>query len=205
MEAIGDHRLGDVPLHGNIANDPLPVDNHGDVLTAPGDAGGTSGASNSQQTNAYDNQLAASLTALLGRVVGPGNAAVQVNALLNFNQSQTTTNGLQLNAQGQPDGYTVDLCKSVVRSLELQLNAKLTIEWVAVDTQNRFDAVATGGADLECGSSTVSFERMSKVDFSSFIFMENTGVLVRASSAISGVGDLDGKKIAVIAGTTSRL
>jgi flagellar M-ring protein FliF len=35
-------------------------------------------------------------------VVGEGNAAVQVNALLNFNQSQTTTNGLQLNAQGQP-------------------------------------------------------------------------------------------------------
>jgi flagellar M-ring protein FliF len=78
------------------------VDNHGDVLTAPGDAGGTSGASDTQQTNAYDNQLAASLTALLGRVVGPGNAAVQVKALLNFNQSQTTTNGLQLNAQGQP-------------------------------------------------------------------------------------------------------
>jgi flagellar M-ring protein FliF len=38
----------------------------------------------------------------LARVVGEGNAAVQVNALLNFNQSQTTTNGLQLNAQGQP-------------------------------------------------------------------------------------------------------
>jgi flagellar M-ring protein FliF len=78
------------------------VDNHGDVLTAPGDAGGTSGASNTQQTNAYDSQLAASLTALLARVVGPGNAAVQVNALLDFNQTQTTTNGLQLNAQGQP-------------------------------------------------------------------------------------------------------
>jgi flagellar M-ring protein FliF len=78
------------------------VDNHGDVLTAPGDAGGTSGASDTQQTDAYDTQLAASLTALLARVVGEGNAAVQVNALLNFNQSQTTTNGLQLNAQGQP-------------------------------------------------------------------------------------------------------
>ena len=44
------------------------VDNHGDVLTAPGDAGGTSGASDTQQTDAYDNQLAASLTALLARV-----------------------------------------------------------------------------------------------------------------------------------------
>jgi flagellar M-ring protein FliF len=87
---------------GLSSSDVTVVDNHGDVLTAPGDAGGTSGASNTQQTNAYDSQLAASLTALLGRVVGEGNAAVQVNALLNFNQSQTTTSGLQLNAQGQP-------------------------------------------------------------------------------------------------------
>jgi flagellar M-ring protein FliF len=86
---------------GLSSSDVTVVDNHGDVLTAPGDAGGTSGASNTQQTNAYDSQLAASLTALLARVVGEGNAAVQVNALLNFNQSQTTTNGLQLNAQGQ--------------------------------------------------------------------------------------------------------
>lgn len=110
-----------------------------------------------------------------------------------------------VNPQGQPDGYTVDLCKVVVHSLELQLNAKLTIAWVPVDTQNRFDAVATGLADMECGSTTVSFERMAKVDFSSFIFMENTGLLVRTNSGIFSVGDMGGKKIAVIAGTTNEI
>jgi glutamate/aspartate transport system substrate-binding protein len=110
-----------------------------------------------------------------------------------------------VNEQGQPDGYTVDLCKSIVHSLELQINAKLTIVWAPVDTRSRFDAIATGIADMECGSSTVSFERMTKVDFSSFIFMENTGVLVRTSSKIFSVGDLGGKKIAVIAATTNEL
>ena len=35
-----------------------------------------------------------------------------------------------VNEQGQPDGYTIDLCKFVVHSLELQLKAKLTIAWV---------------------------------------------------------------------------
>jgi glutamate/aspartate transport system substrate-binding protein len=108
-----------------------------------------------------------------------------------------------VNAQGQPDGYTVDLCKFVVHSLELQLNTQLTISWVPVDTQNRGDAVATGLADMECGSSTVSFDRMAKVDFSSFIFMENTGLLVRANSGIFSVGDMSGKKVAVIGGTTN--
>jgi glutamate/aspartate transport system substrate-binding protein len=107
------------------------------------------------------------------------------------------------NAQGQPDGYTIDLCKFIVHSIELQLSAKLTIDWVPVNTQNRFDAVANGLADMECGSSTVSFGRMLKVDFSSFIFMENTGLMVRANSGISNIGDLGGKRIAVIAGTTN--
>jgi glutamate/aspartate transport system substrate-binding protein len=108
-----------------------------------------------------------------------------------------------VDAQGQPDGYTVDLCKFIVHSLEQQLSAKLTIEWVPVDTQSRFDAVASGSADMECGSSTVSFERMTKVDFSSFIFMENTGVLVRTNSGIFGIAEMGGKRIAVIAGTTN--
>jgi glutamate/aspartate transport system substrate-binding protein len=108
-----------------------------------------------------------------------------------------------LNPQREPDGYTIDLCKFVVGSLEQQLNAKLTIAWVAVDTQTRFDAVASGRADMECGASTVSFGRMNVVDFSSFIFMENTGLVVRTSSGIGSVNDMGGKKIAVIAGTTN--
>lgn len=108
-----------------------------------------------------------------------------------------------VNANGEPDGYTVDLCKSVVESLEQQLNTKLAIKWVPVDTQNRFDTVASGTADMECGSTTVSFDRMERVDFSSFIFMENTGLVVRTSSGIFSVGDLSGKKVAVIAGTTN--
>ena len=108
-----------------------------------------------------------------------------------------------VNAKGQPDGYTVDLCKFVVQSLEQQLNARLAITWVPVDTQNRIETVANGAADMECGSTTVSIARMAKVDFSSFIFMENTGLVVRANSKIFSVGDLGGKTIAVIAGTTN--
>jgi glutamate/aspartate transport system substrate-binding protein len=110
-----------------------------------------------------------------------------------------------LSPQGQPDGYTIDLCKFIVHSIELQLNAKLTIEWVPVDTRSRLDAIANGRADMECGSSTVSFERMTKVDFSSFIFMENTGLMVRANSGILNVSGMAGKKIAVIAGTTNEI
>ncbi len=45
---------------GLSASDVTVVDNHGDVLTAPGDADGTSGASDAQQTDSYDNSVATS-------------------------------------------------------------------------------------------------------------------------------------------------
>ena len=108
-----------------------------------------------------------------------------------------------MSPQGQPDGYTIDLCKYIAGSLERQISTKLAIEWVPVNSQNRFDSIAAGVADIECGSSSVSFARMTKVDFSSFIFMENTGLMVRVNSGIDSFADLKGKKIAVIVGTTN--
>lgn len=104
---------------------------------------------------------------------------------------------------GKPEGYSIDLCKFIASALSRELNKSLSTEWVPVDSQNRFDSVAAGVADIECGSSSVSFTRMTKVDFSSFIFMENTGLIVRVSSGISSLADLNGKKIAVIIGTTN--
>jgi glutamate/aspartate transport system substrate-binding protein len=108
-----------------------------------------------------------------------------------------------LDQRSQPVGYTIDLCKLVVTSLERQLNSTLNVQWVAVTSQNRFDAIANDRADMECGSSTVTLGRMKEVDFSSIIFVENTGVMVKAASRILRINDLKGKTIAVISGTTN--
>jgi glutamate/aspartate transport system substrate-binding protein len=108
-----------------------------------------------------------------------------------------------LSQNGKPEGYSIDLCKFIAGALGRELNKSLSTEWVPVDSQNRFDSIAAGVADIECGSSSVSFARMTKVDFSSFIFMENTGLMVRVSSGVSSLADLNGKKVAVIIGTTN--
>ena len=107
-------------------------------------------------------------------------------------------------AFNDPTGYSVDLCRLVVESMQrrLKLDA-LKIEWVPVTTQNRFEMVAGGKADLECGASTVTISRMEQVDFSNLIFVESTGVLVKKDSGIAASKDLAGKKIAVISGTTN--
>jgi glutamate/aspartate transport system substrate-binding protein len=101
-------------------------------------------------------------------------------------------------------GYTVDICKAVVASLQRQLKLQaIKIEWVPVTTQTRFEAVANGQADLECGASTVTLARMKEVDFSNYVFVESTGVAVNALAAVNKLQDLSGKKIAVIAGTSN--
>lgn len=108
-----------------------------------------------------------------------------------------------LNDKKEPVGYTIDLCRLVVDSIGKSLNAPLKIEWVEVTTQNRFDMVAQGKADLECGSSTVTLSRMKQVDFSSITFVESTGMVVRANAGLTKASDLNGQKIAVVSNTSN--
>jgi glutamate/aspartate transport system substrate-binding protein len=104
----------------------------------------------------------------------------------------------------QVDGFSIDLCKRVVASIERDLKiSNLRIKWVPVTSQSRFDAVAKGAADMECGASTISLTRLKQVDFSSVTFVETTGLLVKAASGLRSLSDMSGKKIAVIAGTTN--
>ncbi len=103
----------------------------------------------------------------------------------------------------EPVGYTIDLCTIVVEAIGKSLGSPLKIEWVEVTTQNRFDMVAQGKADMECGSSTITLSRMKDVDFSSIIFTESTGIVVKAASGFQKATDLDGKKIAVATNTTN--
>ena len=108
-----------------------------------------------------------------------------------------------VNEKNEPVGFTIDICKSVVISIERQLGVSLKTEWVPVNVQTRFTTVASGKADMECGSSTVTLGRMKEVDFSNFIFVESTGMVVTRASNIRTFTDMAGKRIAVAAGTTN--
>jgi glutamate/aspartate transport system substrate-binding protein len=109
-----------------------------------------------------------------------------------------------VNDKNEPIGFTIDLCKLVVNSIEQQVGiANLRIEWVPVTVQTRFATVASGKADMECGASTATLGRMKDVDFSSFVFVESTGMVVTRASNIRSFADMAGKKIAVAGGTTN--
>jgi len=101
-------------------------------------------------------------------------------------------------------GYTIDLCREVAAAIEKELKISgLAIRYVPVTAQDRFEAVAKGRADMECGASTVTLARLKVVDFSSYVFIETTGLLAKSNAGPKSFADLGGKRIAAIRGTTN--
>ena len=138
-------------------------------------------------------------------------APVQAQTIDRIKSSKTVTIAHRVDSlpfsfdqNGEKLGYTVDICKRIVASLEHQLKISgLSIKWVAATAQNRMELVAKRQADMECGATTVTLGRMEKVDFSSLVFVDAGALMVRTESNIKTLADLAEKKVAVIGGTTT--
>jgi polar amino acid transport system substrate-binding protein/glutamate/aspartate transport system substrate-binding protein len=104
---------------------------------------------------------------------------------------------------GLPAGFTIDLCRSIAKHIGEQLNINdLKINYVLVTAENRFDAIENGKADLLCEPTSETLSRREQVDFSIPTFVDGASLLVSGD----GPGDfsgLSGKKIGVLAGTTT--
>ena len=105
---------------------------------------------------------------------------------------------------GEPQGYSVDLCRAVADGIATQLKReRLKVRWVKLTIQNRIDAVRRGKVDLECSTTTWTLSRQSLVDFSLVTFVDGGSLLVGAQSDVGQIKDLEGKRIAAIIGTTT--
>jgi ABC-type amino acid transport substrate-binding protein len=107
------------------------------------------------------------------------------------------------NADGKAAGYSTDLCTRVATGIQEQLGLKLDVQWVPVTLETRFDAVKSGAIDLECGITTNTLARQKQVDFSLMTWVDGANFMVREESPFKTLSDLNGKKIAVIPGTTT--
>lgn len=104
----------------------------------------------------------------------------------------------------RPVGYSVELCMHIASAIQKQLGlANLKLNWVPVSAENRIDMVVQGKIDLECGTTTATLSRQERVDFSLMTFVDGGSLLTKADIDLRGVGDLAGKRIAVIPGTTT--
>ena len=106
--------------------------------------------------------------------------------------------------QGDPLGYSIDVCNALVDALTAETGKPLTVKYVPVTGESRFPYVVDGKIDLECGNSTNTKARREKVTFSMPLYFSSAKLLVREGSGITKFSDLAGKTLAVENGSTGQ-
>ena len=108
-------------------------------------------------------------------------------------------------ASGQAAGYSVELCKRIAAAIKDHLKLKeLKTTLVPLTSEDRIDAIINNRADIECGATTITLSRAEKVDFTLMTFVTGGGFLTLANSGVESLGNLAGKSVAVVTGTTSQ-
>jgi len=107
-------------------------------------------------------------------------------------------------ASKQPQGYSIELCRAIASGIRAQLKLdSLETRWVLLTIQNRLEAVKSGRVDIECSTTTWTLGRQADVDFSLITFVDGGSILTRVESDTGRISDFNGKRIAVITGTTT--
>ena len=108
-----------------------------------------------------------------------------------------------LSAKNEPIGYSIELCKKVAEFIGEAVGREIALKWLPVTSETRIEAIVSGKADLECGSTTNNLERQKVVAFSPVIFVAGTKLLVKRGSPVRSYRNLAGKTVVVTAGTTN--
>lgn len=101
---------------------------------------------------------------------------------------------------GDIRGFEADLARLIAAEL---LGSPERVAFVQVLPDQRIAALQQGRADMVIAQLTITPDRAQQVDFSSPYYEAREAILVRAGSAIKAYEDLQGKRIAVPAGSIS--
>lgn len=106
---------------------------------------------------------------------------------------------------GKTQGYSVDLLRLIQRRLETQFKKPIKLNLQEATVANRLQIVEKGDVDVMCGSTTITQERLERVDFSVPFFITGAQLLVKMSqiSQVDVNSPLKNVPIAFIPGTTT--
>jgi ABC-type amino acid transport substrate-binding protein len=139
-----------------------------------------------------------------GQEIRPTLDKLKETGIVHLGYRETSRPFSFLGSDGQPSGYSVDLCLQVVDGIRQSLKLPgLKVSWVAVTPADRIPKLVRGAIDLECGSTTITFGRMEQVAFSHMIYVDGGSLLATTASGIATVRDLAGKRVGVIPNTTT--
>ena len=133
-------------------------------------------------------------------------------ALTRIRQNKAVTIGFResaapfayLNESKQASGYSIDICNTIALEIGRKLNIPhIETKYVPVTPQTRIPLIANGTVDIECGTTVNSLGRQEQVDFSYAVALAEGRLLVKKTSGIRDLSDLNGKIVALAAGTTA--
>ncbi|MGB7192775.1 MAG: amino acid ABC transporter substrate-binding protein [Collimonas pratensis] len=101
-------------------------------------------------------------------------------------------------------GYSIDMCLKIADAVKRELKLpNLKVAYVPVDSTTRFSSIIDGKADMECGSTTNTAERRTRVGFTVPNFFSSVRMIVKKGSDIKNWSDLRGKTIVITKSTTT--
>ena len=123
---------------------------------------------------------------------GGGGGGETVKVGIKFDQP-----GLGFQEGGDYSGFDVDVANYVAKELGK------TPEFVQSPSPQRETLIETGQVDMIFATYSITDERKEKVSFAGPYFIAGQDLLVASDSDISGVDDLDGKRLCSVSGSTS--
>ena len=108
-----------------------------------------------------------------------------------------------LNKDGNPTGYSIDICKGIVAKVENQIGTDVKVEYVPVTADGRFKALGDNKIDILCGSTTKTLSRSELVDFTQLTFVTGASLMTLKDNKANDSDGFDGKKIGVVEATTT--
>jgi len=100
-----------------------------------------------------------------------------------------------LDKDGNPTGYSIDICKGIVAKVEHQIGMDVKVEYVPVTADGRFKALGDNKIDILCGSTTKTLSRSELVDFTQLTFVTGASLMTLKDNKANDSDGFDGKKI----------
>jgi ABC-type amino acid transport substrate-binding protein len=108
-----------------------------------------------------------------------------------------------LDKDGQPKGYSIDICKGIVTEVENKIAAAVNIEYIPVTANGRLKALGQNKIDILCGSTTKTLSRSELVDFTQLTFVTGASLITLKDNRALDSAGFDGTKIGVVRATTT--
>ncbi len=108
-----------------------------------------------------------------------------------------------LGRDGQPVGYSIDICREIVAEVQNKIGADIKVNYVPVTADGRFEALSDKKIDILCGSTTKTLSRSERVDFTQLTFVTGASLMTLKDNKAFDSAGFEGTRIGVVQATTT--